>query len=114
MSMLRRMFARSQRLTRKSQFDAIYKAGRRRTVGPLLIHALENKLEFSRLGLSVPKRVGNAVKRNSIRRRCREAFRISQHALPTHLDVVLTVRQHEILSTQEYAELLQQGIAGYS
>lgn len=87
----------------------MFKEGKRRTAGPLLIHTLQNRLDHSRLGLSVPKRVGSAVKRNTIKRRCREAFRISQHDLPKSIDILLTIRPHEILSTKDYAALIREG-----
>lgn len=104
-------FNREQRLTRKSQFDVIYKEGTRKTSGPLLIHVLGNTLPHCRLGISVSKQVGNAVKRNKIKRRCREAFRISQKELPKSVDVLLTIRPHEVLSASEYATLIIDGLA---
>lgn len=88
----------------------MYKEGARRTAGPLLIHTLRNQHTYSRLGLSVPKRVGNAVQRNRIKRRCREAFRLSQHILPTGIDILLTIRPHELCTTKEYTALLLQGV----
>lgn len=111
MSPVTLLFNRQRRLTRKSQFDLMYKEGDRRTAGPLLMHTLRNNLEYSRLGLSIPKRIGNAVKRNKIKRRCREAFRISQHELPGRIDMLLTIRPHEILTTSEYASLIVKGAA---
>jgi ribonuclease P protein component len=90
----------------------MYKEGIRRTSGPLLVHTRTNDLNFSRLGLSVPKRVGNAITRNLIKRRCREAFRISQDDLPRSIDILLTIRQHEPLAMNEYATLILAGTNG--
>ncbi len=87
----------------------MYKAGNRRTAGPLLVHTRNNDLSYSRLGLSIPKRVGNSVKRNLIKRRCREAFRISQHELPNSMDILITIRPHDTLSMSEYAALILVG-----
>ena len=112
MSPVTLLFNRQRRLTRKSQFDLMYKEGTQRTSGPILVHTLANTLPYSRLGLSVPKRVGSAVKRNMIKRRCREAFRITQHELPRSMDILLTIRPHETLTTSEYAELILAGSAG--
>ena len=58
----------------------------------LLVQACPNSLAFSRLGLSVSRKYGNAVKRNRLRRLYREAFRLSKHELPTGLDLVLIPR----------------------
>ncbi len=107
---LRIFFERKQRLTKKSEFDALYTQGIKRAAGPLLVHSSKNGLEFSRLGLSVPKRVGNAVVRNRIRRLCREAFRKNQHAFKEGVDVLLTIRPHKPLTLAEYEELLLSGV----
>ena len=109
MSPVTLLFNRQRRLTRKSQFDVMYKEGTRRSSGPLIVHTRSNDLPYSRLGLSIPKRVGNAVKRNTIKRRCREAFRISQHELPHALDILITIRPHDALTTNEYATLILAG-----
>ena len=109
MSPVTLLFNRQRRLTRKAQFYLMYKEGKQRTSGPLLVHTRNNQLSYSRLGLSIPKRVGNAVKRNLIKRRCREAFRISQHELPGSLDILITIRPHDALSMSEYATLILAG-----
>jgi ribonuclease P protein component len=45
-----------------------------------------------RLGLSVSKKVGTAVKRNAVRRRFKEMFRSSSARLPGDLDFVVSAR----------------------
>ena len=45
-----------------------------------------------RLGLSVSKKVGTAVKRNRVRRRLKEIFRSSTTKLPDNLDFVVLAR----------------------
>ena len=95
-----------QKLTKKSEFELLYATGSKRIAGPLLIHTLANSCNYSRFGLSVPKRVGNAVERNRIKRLCREAFRLSQHGFRDCVDVLVTVRPHAPLTLPEYQELL--------
>ena len=112
MSSLPNPFHRKQRLIRKRDFDAMYSEGSRRSVGPLLILTKPNTLDHARLGLSLPKHVGNAVIRNRIKRRCREAFRASQHELPIGVDILLTVRKHSPLPTNEYVILIKRGVVG--
>ncbi|MBK1879481.1 ribonuclease P protein component [Pelagicoccus mobilis] len=46
-----------------------------------------------RIGISAARRVGNAVVRNKIKRRFRELFRLHQHELKDHADIVLSLRQ---------------------
>jgi ribonuclease P protein component len=58
----------------------------------LVIYVAPNDLVWSRLGLSVGKRVGNAVRRNYIKRRLREAFRTQKSELPKGLDIICVAR----------------------
>lgn len=99
-------FPRSRRLSGRRTFAAVFAARLREHAGPLTIFARTNDLPHSRLGLSVPRRVGGAVTRNGIKRRLREAFRLRQHDLPGGYDWVATVRPHETLTTEVYADLL--------
>lgn len=61
--------------------------------GELLIFGYENGLPYSRLGLSVSKRLGNAVARNRWKRILREAFRLHREQLPAGLDLVIVPRE---------------------
>ncbi len=56
------------------------------------VHGLPNTLGKPRLGLSVSKKVGTAVKRNGVRRRLKEIFRSSADNLPDDLDLVISAR----------------------
>lgn len=49
----------------------------------------------SRLGVSVSKDHGGAVRRNKLKRLLREAFRLTRAQLPNGLDIVLIPRQRE-------------------
>lgn len=85
-------FRRRQRLSRQRDFDRVF--ARRCSAGDrlLVVYVEANGLAWSRLGLKVSRRLGNAVCRNRIKRRLREAFRLHQHELPCGLDVVCLPR----------------------
>ena len=53
---------------------------------------LPNTIGKPRLGLSVSKKVGSAVKRNKVRRRLKEIFRSSMEGLSGDLDFVISAR----------------------
>ena len=103
------LFSRKARLTKKNDFARMFSEGTRKKSGPLLVYRRENELDRARLGLSVPKRVGNAVVRNLIKRRCREAFRALQYDLQG-VDIMLTVRSHSPLPMESYKQLIVDGI----
>ena len=104
-------FSRENRITNTSEFNAMYSQGKGKTVGPLLVHRKKNELGRTRLGLSVPKKVGNAVQRNLLKRKCREAFRLTRQFLPTGTDILITVRPHATLELEEYKELILKGVS---
>ncbi len=60
--------------------------------GRLLLFVHENGLNHPRLGLSVSRKLGNAVARNRWKRLLREAFRLSLLQLPEGVDLVVVPR----------------------
>jgi ribonuclease P protein component len=86
-------FRPAEHLRRPADFRRTY--DRRRSVSDswLIVYACENGLPHLRLGLSVSRKVGQAVHRNRLRRLYREAFRLTRHEMPTGLDLVLIPRK---------------------
>ena len=73
----------------------------------LIVYVAANNLAWSRLGISVSKRVGKAVQRNYVRRRIREAFRSMKADLPTGLDIVCIARPESAHSADDLAASLR-------
>lgn len=82
-------FPRSARIRSKTDFDRIFAARRRASDARLALYMLENELGETRLGIAVGRRYGNAVQRNAVKRRIREAFRLMRAELPAGLDLVV-------------------------
>jgi ribonuclease P protein component len=80
---------RRERLSGRRQFAAV-RAGRIAAGGPSLrVHLAANGLEHLRAGFAIPRSVGGAVARNTVRRRLRAALDARRHEL-AGLDVVIS------------------------
>ena len=77
----------------------------------LTVFAAPNDLGLLRVGLSVSRKHGNAVVRNRIKRRLREAFRQSLLQLPVGLDLVLIPVDAGTASVVELREVLAKSVA---
>ena len=82
-------FPKSARLLKQGEFDAVYQGDAFAADGTLVIKAVLNGKGETRLGLSVSKKVGNAVVRNRWKRLIREGFRTQRNELPKGLDLVV-------------------------
>jgi ribonuclease P protein component len=73
-------FSRDDRLRKRREFEECYASGVRASGRHLQLFLLGGESR-PRLGVSVSRRVGNAVARNRVRRRLREIFRRSRALL---------------------------------
>ncbi|HMD08096.1 MAG TPA: ribonuclease P protein component [Candidatus Acidoferrum sp.] len=82
-------FPREARLVRRGDFDAVYRAGKRRSSFHFTAFFRANQLPVSRFGFSIKKALGGAVVRNRIRRRIREIVRCQRMEIPAGWDIVI-------------------------
>jgi ribonuclease P protein component len=83
------------RITDSPEFDRVYRRGAAYRGKLFSVHAFPNEAGNPRLGLSVSKKVGNAVVRNKVRRRLKEIFHArmeDQERVLQSLDFVVSAR----------------------
>ena len=96
---------RGDRLRARSSFLAAQRRGRRVPGRNLVVYALsrpetEHK-ERARIGITVSKKVGNAVVRNRVKRWLREGYRRMASSAPGGTDLVIIARPATAHSTYQ-------------
>lgn len=85
------MLPRGHRLRSNQEFQRVYRFGKSWAHPLAALHVMEQPGE-QRVGISVSKKVGNAVVRNRVRRRIREILRAALPELKHGFDVILVAR----------------------
>jgi len=101
---------------RRGEFDAVYRAGKRRSGPHFTVFFRANAMSNSRFGFSIKRELGGAVVRNRIRRRVREIVRCHRLEIPAGWDIVIhpksSVARAEFAAlTTELLRLLQGPLA---
>jgi len=82
-------FSKKQRLVSNREFKAVLDHRNRATDGLLMLYRSPNACGHPRLGISVGRSYGTAVRRNHLKRLIREAFRLSQFDIPVDFDYLV-------------------------
>lgn len=95
----------TQSLKQNHLFRRLYQRGKSAAGRYVVVYCRKNSLDYNRLGLTVGTKVGHAVVRNRIRRRLREAYRLSEARFVSGYDIVVVARTRAADAT--YQELSQ-------
>ena len=86
-------YRRADRLRRRSDFLRVQSNGRRVHTSHFVVALAPTDVARGRLGVTVTKKVANAVGRNRVKRLVREFFRRNRSRLPTQCDLVFIAKR---------------------
>lgn len=105
-------YPKSRRLLKRAQFLAMNQGCFRLGGQHFLFLWRPNGLGYSRLGITVTRKVGGAVARNRIKRLMREAFRLQGSSLPPGWDIVAIARRGaDVLPLAQVRQALERTLA---
>jgi len=88
---------KSERLHRTKDFQNIYNRGKVYRSAHLTIFVLNRGkiqgIPNIRVGIIVPRKAGKAVKRNKVKRRLREIFRLNKYLIAPDHDILIYVKK---------------------
>ena len=79
------------RIKKYPEFQKVIQEGEVKKTGFFVSYTIQNEFGYSRFGISVPKKTGNAVVRNKIKRQIRSAIGQSSN-FEKSVDIVVIVR----------------------
>jgi len=85
---------KAYRVKKNSEFQEILKTGKSFANRELVIYYKEKPLQTHfRIGISVGKKIGNAVTRNRIKRYIRQSFILLEEKVIPELDIIIIARK---------------------
>ena len=96
-------FDKKSRILKREDFLRIGQKGRRLRTRHFTVLYIENDIGNTRCGITVSKKIGNAVIRNRVKRRLREFFRLNRDNLKSSTDYIFIARNGS--SELEYCEI---------
>jgi ribonuclease P protein component len=101
----RALYRKEERILRGYQFRRVYDKGRRYNSVLFTLFVLKSSEPTSRLGVTVTRKVGNAVQRNRCKRILREIFRRHKAVITESFDLVFNVKKAMIEASYQEVEV---------
>lgn len=96
---------KENRLKKRKEFNYIFKKGQSYSSNCLVLVNIKSKLNNYKVGFSVGKKVGNAVVRNKIKRRIKEAVYFYRNNIKNGYNYIFTAKQNS--SEVKFEEIKQ-------
>jgi len=108
------MLPAKNRITKKEDFDAVYRQSRTVSAGNVVLKFRKNNFEYSRIGIVVGTKFSKlAVERNRIKRQLREIMRAEFKKIYPGWDMVIIAQKKgkSFLSSRELREMVEKVLA---
>lgn len=102
------------RLRKNMEFKKVYSGGKNYWNRNLILYVRKNKLDNSRVGFTITKKIGNAVVRNKIRRRMKEIYRLRLGNIKNGYDLIFIPKKNVIDISYKELESAMVHIMGIS
>ncbi len=90
-------------LKKNYEFHRLYTKGKSAVTPFLVVYARQSRRPGNRIGITVSAKLGKAVKRNRIRRRLREIYRLNETRFVPGTELVIVARGRAV--TASYRQL---------
>ena len=91
-------------LKKNYEFRRLYSKGKSAATPFLVVYARKSKRHTNRIGFTVSNKLGNAVKRNRVRRRLREIYRLHEAEFQPGTELVAVARYRAVTASYRQME----------
>ena len=104
---MRFLFTKADRILKRSEFLQLSKFGKKTQNRYFVAIFSPGRFQRTRLGVTVARKVGNAIIRNRIKRFSREYFRLNRHIITGYWDINIIAKKKaaDISSKQAFLSL---------
>lgn len=95
-------FPKKEQLLKKWELLRVYSGNKKYTGRYIVLYVLPNQ-PHRKVGIIVSSKLGNAVKRNRMKRIIREAYRLNKNPLPLNVHLIITGKIY--INSLKYKEL---------
>lgn len=87
---------KKHRLRNNEDFKKVYRKGKNYWNRNIVLYVTKNGFDYSRIGFSVTKKIGNSVVRNRVKRRMREICRLNFDNIKEGYDIIFIPKRNVI------------------
>ena len=86
---MRKTLTKSERLSKQSDLKTVFATGSRSNTAGAKVVYLKNNLSYSRFAITLVRKFGNSVERNSVKRLFRELYRLNKQNILIGFDIII-------------------------